>query len=393
MRLVLLLVLSLLLTISLVVFPDIADQELRVEAFGWIFETRQGAFIAALLAVLFVLWLLRLLVRALFAGPGTVWRSVRVGSRKRREARLRQGLTQWLDMRGDFGGKALGRCKGILPDWVMEMLKILGVPAKDQQVLPDRDDALVIALSARIATDPSAKMKPDLATRKAHLEAWLNVHPGAPLALSRMAEVAEEEGDWARVVELLEAEWKQGHRSAHSVKPRLTAAYIQLAGIQPEQAMGYLRKAYRLLPHDHDVLLAYGEGLITHGEQATAQRLWTGCLEQHSYIDVAQALLGIQKVDAMRAYRKLEGLKETGMTVAQRWLRAELAHAAKLDGLAFEQMQGLAEGECCFSAWKSLAGWYHENGDYEQAADCYKRSLDLALAVLPKKQLDAVDNN
>jgi len=229
------------------------------------------------------------------------------------------------------------------------------------------------------------KQKPDLATRKAHLEAWLKVHPGAPLALCRMAEVAEEEGDWARVVELLEAEWKQGHRSAHSVKPRLTEAYIQLADSQPEQGMGYLRKAYRLLPHDHDVLLAYGKGLISQGEQATAQRLWSGYLEQHSFIDVAQALLSVQRNDAMRAYRKLEGLKEAEMTVAQRWLRAELAHAARLDGLAFEQMQALAEAESCFSAWKSLADWYHESGDFEQAAICYKRSLELTLATGLKK--------
>ena len=73
------------------------------------------------------------------------------------------------------------------------------------------------------------------------------------------------------------------------------------------------------------------------------------------------------------------------MTVAQRWLRAELAHAARLDGLAFEQMQALAEAESCFSAWKSLADWYHESGDFEQAAICYKRSLELTLATGLKK--------
>jgi len=377
MRLIFLLVLALLITVALLVFPDIADQQLRLEAFGWIFETRQGAFIVVLLVLLFVLFLLRLLTRALFAGPGTVWRSLRGGSGKRRETRLREGLSQWLDMRGDFGAKAMRKSKGILPDWAMDLLSILSVPAKDQQVMSDQEDSLQVALAARIATDPDATGKPDLTTRKAHLEAWLKVHPGAPLALSRMAYLAEEEGDWAKVVELLESEWKQGHRSSHSVKPRLSAAYLQLAATEPEQAMGYLRKAHRLLAHDHDVLLAYGQGLIKSNEQATAQRLWAGYLERHDSFDVAKALFEVQKIDAMRGYRKLEGLKDAEMKPSLRWLRAELAHAARLEGLAFEQMQTLAEDATCLAAWRSLAGWYHEKGDFEQASVCYQRALEI----------------
>ncbi len=377
MRLVFLLVLALLITIALIVFPDIADQELRLEAFGWIFETRQGAFIVALLAILFAAALLRLFVRALFAGPGTVWRSLRGGSNKRRDARLREGLAQWLDNRGDFGARAMKRSKGVLPDWAMDMLKTLGIPAKDQAVATDKEDTLVVALAARIATDPSVHSKPDLVARKAHLEAWLNVHPNAPLALSRLADVAEEEGDWPKVVELLESEWKQGHRSAHSVKPQLTNAYLKLAADQPEQAMGHLRKAYRLLPDNDDVQLAYGDALLLSGERATAQRLWTGYLDQHNALDVAHALLELQRQDPIRAYRKLEGLKDAEMNVAQRWLRAELAHAAKLEGLAFEQMQALAEDAPCLAAWNSLANWFHEKSDFEQAAACYRRALEI----------------
>lgn len=379
MRLILLLSFTLLLTVSLIVFPDIADQELRLEAFGWIFETRQGAFIIALLILLLVLWLLRLITRALFAGPGTVWRSLRSGSRKRREARLRAGLARWLDMRGDNGAKAIKRAKGVLPDWTMDLLKTLGIPAKDQQPGNEQDDALVTALAARIATDPGTHSKADLITRKAHLQAWLKVHPGAPLALSRMADMAEEEGNWPSAVQLLEAEWKQGHRSAHSIKPRLANAYVQLAEKQPEQAMAHLRKAYRLLPDERNILLAYGKQLLAHDDQKTAQRLWLAYLVQHNDFGIAHALLEVQRQDGMRCYRKLEKLKDVEMNTAQRWLRAELAHAAKLEGLAIEQMSALAENAFSSDAWKSLADWHNEAGEIDKAADCYNRTVVLLL--------------
>jgi len=377
MRLIFLLIIALATAGALIAFPDIADQHLRLEAFGWIFETRQGSFLIALFALLLLLWLLRSIVRAIFSGPGTVWRSVRMGSRKRREKRLRDGLAQWLDHRGDFGVKSLKRAKGVLPDWIMEMLKVLAVPAKDQQVLHDHDDSLVTVLAARIATDPSAHPKPDLATCKAHIDAWLHVHPGAPLAISRKADIAEEEGDWSGLVSLLEEEWKQGHRSAHSVKPRLATAYIRLSEAAPEQAMTYLRKAYRLLPDDHNVLLAYGLGLIVSGETPTATRLWFSHLEKHDSIDIADALLATQSADALRAYRKLESKSDNELNHAQCWLKAELAHAAKLEGLAFEQMIALAESKNSADAWQSLATWYRQANDYENASNAYQRALEV----------------
>ena len=375
MRLILLLIIALATAVALIAFPDIADQHLRLEAFGWIFETRQGAFIIALFALLLILGLLRTIVRAIFSGPGTVWRSVRMGSRKRREKRLREGLAQWLDNRGDFGIKSLKRAKGVLPDWMMEMLKILAIPAKDQEVLHEHEEPLATVLAARIATDPSAHQKPDLTTRKAHIDAWLHVHPGAPLAISRKADIAEEEENWLALTALLEDEWKQGHRSAHSVKPRLAMAYIRLSEADSDNAMVHLRKAYRLLPDDADVLLAYGLGLIVSGERPTAVRIWVAHLEKHDSPEIADALLSSQKDDALRAYRKLEGRKESELNNSERWLRAELAHAAKLDGLAFEQMLALADSCDHADAWQSLAHWYSEAGDFESAANAYQRAL------------------
>jgi len=386
MRLIILLIFALLLTIALIAFPDIADQALRFEAFGWVFETRQGAFIVALLVLLFVIWLLRTLVGALFAGPGHLWRSLRMGSRRRREQNLRDALAHWLDMRGDMGFRLLKRSRGVLPDWMLAMLKALMTDAKDQPLPTPDQDALLTALSARIATGPGAHPKPDLATRKAHLEAWLNAHPGAPLALARMADLAEEEGDWPKLIELLEDVWKRGHRSSHTVKPRLVRAYLEMARLEPESAMPYLRKAHRLMPESRQVLLAYGQALASSGDARAARRMWAASLESKSDLEVASLLLEQYQQDALRTFRKLEKKSDSELNEAQRWLRAELAHAAKLDGLAFEQMQSLADHashDVAAAAWQSLGNWYLANDEHGQAAMSYRKALEIGAAELP----------
>jgi len=376
MRLILLLVLALVVSVALIVFPDIADQALRIEAFGWIFETRQGAFIVALLALLLVLWLLRSMIGALFAGPGMAWRSVRLGSRKRREKKLREVLAQWLDGRGNVNTKTLNRCRGVLPDWAIDLLQTMMMPASELPLPTEDQDPLITALAARIATDPHAQSPSDPATRKAHLEAWLQVRPGALLAIARRADIAEEEGDLESFIDRLESEWKQGRCSAESAKPRLVRACLRIAGDQPDQAMAFLRKAYRLLPDDPKVLLAYGQALLDGGDAKMAQRLWSGFLEQHSNDRIAHALLGVQRDDPIRVYRKMERKTVDALNPAQRWLRAELAHAAKLDGLAFEQMQALADSYGSTSAWSSLAHWYEGLGEYEKASSCYRKALE-----------------
>lgn len=376
MRFILILVLALAVSIALIVFPNIADQALRIEAFGWIFETRQGAFIVALLALLLVLWLLRSIVGALFAGPGVAWRSLRLGSRKRREKKLREALAQWLDGRGNTNARALKRYRGVLPDWAIDMLQTMLSPASELPLPTENQDPLITALAARIATEPQANQAADSATRKAHLEAWLNAHPGAPLATSRLVDIAEEEGDLLEFINRMEAEWKQGRRTAEIAKPRLVRACLKLAEQDSEQSMAFLRKAYRLLPDDAKVLLAYGNGLLGSGDVKTVQRLWNGYLEQHSNERIARALLKIQREDPIKVYRKLERKTVDALNPAQRWLRAELAHAAKLDGLAFEQMQVLADDYGSVAAWKSLGHWHEELGEFEKAAACYRRTLE-----------------
>jgi len=304
------------------------------------------------------------------------WRSLRLGSRKRREKKVREILAQWLDGRGNINTKALKRCRGALPDWAIELLQTMLTPAAELPLPTEDQDPLITVLAARIATDPAAETPADLTTRKAHLEAWLHAHSGAPLAISRRVDVAEEEGDLAEFINRLEAEWKLGRRSADSAKPRLVHACLTLAKQQPDQAVAFLRKAYRLLPDDPKVLLNYGNALLESGDTKTVQRLWSGYLEQHSNDRIARGLLKLQRDDANRAYRKLERKSVESLNPAQRWLRAELAHAATLDGLAFEQMQALADDCGSTSAWHSLGQWYEALAEFEKAAACYRKALD-----------------
>lgn len=375
MRLILLLLFALAVTVALTVFPNIADQPLRIEAFGWLFETRQGAFMIALLVLIFLLWLLQGIISALFAGPGNIWRSLVKGGGKRNEKRLREALAQWLDHRGDLGEKALKHSRGVLPGWMLEMLHTLITPARELSVSDEPQDPLVTALAARIVTSPNAHPKPDLATRKAHLQAWLQVHPDSPLALSRLADIAEEEGNWPKLVELLENVWKQGQRSAHSLKPRLARGYIALAQSEPEHAMEYLRKSFRLCPENRDVLIAFGQASAKADDTKTASRIWTEYLEQNSDYEVAALLLGLAEHDVLRIYRNFEAIDENELNNAQRWLRAQLAHEAKLNGLAFEQMQALAEQSHSSVAWHTLGDWHRAANDHEKAMVCYHQAL------------------
>jgi tetratricopeptide (TPR) repeat protein len=376
MRLVLILLLALAVTILLTLMPEVASQMVRIQAFGWEFEARQGAFIVALLVILGGVWLIRALISALLAGPGQVWQGLRAGSRKRREALLRDGLSAWLDMRDDHGAKAMRKATGVIPDWALGMLRILATPARDQELPGQHADPLQVALAARIATDPAAQPAPDLPTRKAHLEAWLAAHPGAPLALQRLADMSEEEGDWATASQMLEEQWKRGFRSASAIKPRLAHAYVALAATDPDQEMHHLRKALRLLPDDPQVVLAMGRAMLRAGDHAAAQKLWLQHVESHDDMAVARELLSLFSKDAMKQYRRMENREAAGMNAAHQWLRAQLAQAANLSGMAREHLNTLLNLHPGPMAWQSLGDWHAAQGDWQEAARCYQHALD-----------------
>ncbi|HKJ82527.1 MAG TPA: hypothetical protein VJ961_00735 [Mariprofundaceae bacterium] len=374
MRIVIMLLLALAVAILLALFPHVADQPLRLEAFGWIFESRQGPFIIALLLLLGLFWLLRRIVVAIMAGPGHAWQALRMGGRKRQESHLRDGLAQLIDMRGDLGARHFRKVRNIIPSWAVSLLRRSPAPAADQPLPGEDDDALQIALAARITTDPHANPKPDLSTRKMHLEAWLRTSPEAPLAMQRMLEIAEEEGDWERAARLLEELWNKGGRSAATIRPRLAEAYLALAKQKPESALDHLRKAHRLAPESTGVLLALGRA---QGDEEACRKLWSAHLEQHDDAQIAEALYELLKRDALKAYRKMEKLKIGKMTPAQAWLRAQLAHDANLTGLAMDHMQELVKHHPGRLAWKALGDWHARESDWVQAAHCYQKALQV----------------
>lgn len=380
MRLLFLLVLALVVSIALLVFPDIADQMLRIEAFGWVFETRQGTFIIALFVALLLVWLVRSLFVALLAGPGHIWQSLRLGSSHRRERRLQEGIVRWLNGNGELDRRLLKRSGGVLPDWAIDMLAVTSTPARE---LPAPDSArgpLLTALTARLATSRLADFKPDLAVRKAHLRAWMESSPNAVLARARMADVLEEEGSWSELVTLLEESWKKGQQSAAGIKPRLLHAYLEFAKSAPEQAAAILRKAYRLSPDDGRLLLAYGQAEISDGKSSNAIRLWLNHLQFRDDMAIARALLVLlQQDEPLKNYRKLEPKGAATISYSLRWMRAELAATAKLDGLAREQMKQLADEADYPAAWESLGRWYEAGGEYQAAASCLNRALARAV--------------
>lgn len=378
MRIFILLLLALGIAILFTVYPEIISQRLHIEAFGWVFETRQGAFIVALVILLALVWLVRRILSAIVAGPGQLWNTLRMGGKKRREQRLREAIADMLDMRGAYGAKAFRKSRGIIPDWGADLLRTLVIPANEQPMPKEKNDPLNTALAARIATDPNAPSRPDLATRKAHLEAWLAAHPDAPLAVSRLAAVAEEEGNWAVAADLLETSWKQGQRSASTVKPRLANAYIKLAGSDSANRQSHLRKAHRLAPDSAEVTLALGRVHIGDRIAESAEKLWVEFLDQHNDFAVADALYELLKKEPLQAFRKYDRKNaSTHYKPAMRWLQARLAHDAGLSGLATEIIDELAADDAAAEVLRYCADWHAEAGQWQQAVDYYKRLGDM----------------
>jgi len=376
-----LLLITLGIAVVFTLFPEIISQPLRIEAFGWIFETRQGAFITALVILLAFLWLIRRVLSAILAGPGQLWNTLRMGGKKRREQRLREAIADMLDMRGTQNSRVFRRSRGIIPDWGIKLFKTLIRPANEQPLPASNDDPLNIALAARIATDPDAPSRPDASTRKAHLEAWLNAHADAPLAISRLAAVAEEEGDWASAVRLLEQSWKQGQRSAASVKPRLANAYIQLADSDSANRQNHLRKAHRLAPDSTEVTLALGRAHISDGAKDSAEKLWVDHLEEHDDFTVASALYELLKKEPLPAFRKYDRKNAaSSYRPAMRWLQARLAHDAGLDGLASEIIDELATADAAPEVLRFCADCHADAGQWQQAIDYYRKLCEKVFA-------------
>lgn len=372
MRLLLLLLLMLVVTISMSLFPDIAGQAMRLEAFGWKFETQQGVFVVALLVLLFVSWLLLRLFSALVAGPGHIWQTLRMGGRERREAKLKEGIADYINEQPEQGLRKVLKGKGVVPDWQLDLFRVLGNRDSEALALQDDEDAIQVALKARVGTDPARKPQLDLRQRQLLIQAWLQAYPDSFLAQNREAELAVEAGDWELAAVLLERIWKRGLRPAAAVKPLLATAWLHIAENAGKQAGEYYRKAHRLMPHQSDVVLAVGRHKLAGEGNLAVWRLWVDHLSLHDDMDVADAAFDYMQEEALPAYRMLE--KASALTPALSWLKARLAHKAGLDGLAVEIMEGLLEKHPKSEFWQTQAQWYVEQGKLEQAVQAYQQA-------------------
>ncbi|MDQ6971673.1 MAG: heme biosynthesis HemY N-terminal domain-containing protein [Mariprofundaceae bacterium] len=387
MRVFIILVFSLSLALLFGMFPEIADRSMSIRAFGWLFETRQGPFILLLVLLLAAYWLLRRLMLALLAGPGQLWDAMSSGSKKRKEGHLRDGLADWLDERGDRGWKSFRKARGLLPEGGDALLARLPLGAADIPS-PQDEDALLSALSARIATDPHAFPQPDAGLRQAHLDAWLKAHPGAPLALARQADLLEENGNWRALADTLKETWRRGGHAGVEAAPRLASAYLHLAedamrnDDEKEQALAWMRKAHRLRPESDAIVLALGRALLAADDTEACRKLWLAHIQQRDSSEIAIELADLLRDDALKTYRKLERKHVAGMTPALRLLRASLAHAAGLDGLATEQIEALLADHPSPEAWRVLGDWRAQSGDSQGSADAYRQGMDCQSAII-----------
>ncbi|MDX8390016.1 MAG: hypothetical protein R8M38_05940 [Mariprofundaceae bacterium] len=372
MRLIILLILALSATATLTLFPEVADQPMRIEAFGWLFEARQGFFTIVLLAMLATLWMLQRLLKAVFSGPNQLWHSLRNGSKKRRTSALRDGVARLINMHDKRNKQLHKKAKSLFPDWAVSLLKTMSLSAIAQSLPTENDHVLSIAMAARIATDPAAGERPDLAIRKAHLQAWIEAHPGAPMAVWRLAEVAIEEKAWADAVHWLEEAGKQNYQPRNIVRRQLANSYLNLAISKPEEATTYLRKAQQLAPNHAETTLAIGENYRQRGDVEAAEKLWRNWLENHDDMQIAARLLTILQEEPLKAYRRFE---HVNTTPALHWLRAELAFAADLTGLAHDEMQLLIDESPRREAWQSLGHWHAKHESWEDAAYAFQQAL------------------
>lgn len=374
-RIVMMLLLIAAVFVSLLVFPDIANQRVRIEILGWLFETRTAMFILLIIFSLSALWLVQKTFTLSINSPKQLWTNLRSGNKKRRELRLQEALDTWIDEGEGHSQKLLKRSKGIVPQWLHDALIIWWDKAENHAPIHDeKDKPHIIALKARLATEPQHTHL-SLEQRQQYLDAWLMVHPGASLALERKAALLGERGEYAEQVALLE-DLFQRKRQVQHIRPQLATALHQLAGQDAENALTYLRKANRINPTDVKILIHLAQTLHASGDTQSASRLLLDFLTQHDDMQVAKALLPMLEKDALQHFKQVDKAAYQN-TIAGTWLRMQLAHKAGLSGIADDSLHGLLENHESAALWQLRGDWYAEQGQWQQAAEAYQKANQL----------------
>ncbi|WP_038247765.1 tetratricopeptide repeat protein [Ghiorsea bivora] len=374
-RIVMMLLLIAAVFVSLLVFPDIANQRVRIEILGWLFETRTAMFILLIIFSLSALWLVQKTFALSINSPKQLWTNLRSGNKKRRELRLQEALDTWIDEGEGHSQKLLKRSKGIIPPWLHDALIVWwDKPENHAPIHDEKDKPHIIALKARLATEPN-QTHLSLEQRQQYLDAWLMVHPGASLALERKAALLGERGEYAEQVALLEDLFQRKKQVQH-IRPQLATALRHLAKQDSDNALTYLRKSNRINPTDVKTLMNLAQTLQTSGDTQTAYRLLLDYLAQHDDMQVAKALLPMLENDALQHFKQVDkAVYQT--TAAGTWLRMQLAHKAGLSGIADDSLYGLLENHESAELWQLRGDWYAEQGQWQQAAEAYQKANQL----------------
>ena len=361
--------------ISLLVSPELANQRVRIEILGWLFETRTAMFILLLIFALGGLWLLQKLFDLSVNSPKQLWNNLRSGSRKRRELRLQEAMDTWIDEGEGHSRKLLKRSKGIVPQWLHEALLIWwDKPEHHPPIHDEKDSPQIIALKARLATEPGQQHL-SAEHRQQYLDAWLHVHPGASLALERKADLLGETGDYAEQVRLLE-DLFQRKKQVHHIKQKLAVALQHLAKQDEANALAHLRKAHRLYPEHTDILLSLVQALQASGDHQSARRLLLDELKQHDDMRLAQAALAALEQEPLQAFKKMDK-PVYQKNRAGTWLRMQLAHKAGLTGIADDSLHGLLSQHESADLWQLRGDWHAEKEQWQQAAEAYQKANQL----------------
>ncbi len=373
MRIVLVLLAMIGIFVGLVLFPDIANQPVRIEMLGWLFETRTGMFILLVIVVFSMLWTLQKTFDLSINSPRQLWTRLRSGNTKRRELRLQEALATWIDEGAGHSQKLLKRSKGIIPDWLHQALLLAwGKPQNQLPIDMEKDTPLMVALKARLATNPENIHHLSLSDRQHFLDAWLAVHPAATLAMMRKAELLGDMHEYTEQVHLLET-LMQKTKDINDIKPKLAQALANLASKDTSNELAHLRKANRLMPIEANILKLLATALSHHGDNKTAENLLLDYLQQHDDMDIAQTAFKLMAFDALKNFKRLDK-PVFQSTNAGRWLRMMLAYEADLTGIAEDALGAMLEQNPSPLLWQTKGNWLAAKHEWEEAVHCFQKA-------------------
>lgn len=380
----LLLLATLLVVAAMMVSPEISMQIMRVEAFGWQVEVRQGFFVLLVLCVLWLLYLLNASIRLLLLGKGRLWLGFRSGKLNRQERNLRNALMKYVDGDVNSAQRMLEKSGQLLPVWLSAAFQRVAVPVS---VLPlpldDDEDEIGAAVLARIATSRKLMAGVDQPGQRLHLQAWLQVSPDSLLARYRLALLELDEGAWQRAIDLLTALQKHASEMNHlaeatgeggDVNLLLLRAMLALAEEKPEQCKELLRKMKRIMPDSGPELLRLGQLMHVAEGIKPVKKLWLASLQKYDDELLADACFNLLLDDPLQHYRDVEHVR--GIPSFQ-WMKARLAHACKLDGLAEEILQTLLDEHPRPAFLYTQAEWLQQKQQWVEACEVLQQAMDV----------------